>query len=752
MDIRRVAIIFDDETRPETTGVYCRKALASLVDTRHFHPRDLNRLPRDEFDLYLQIDDGLQYRLPPELPLTAWWAIDTHLNRTWCIKHARDFHQVFTAQRDGALQLLASGIRGVTWLPLACDPDLHGRREVENRYDVCFVGNLFPGRRAELVRRMQQEFPRHFVGQRYFDQMAEVYSASRIVLNQSLENDINMRVFEALASGSLLITNDLADNGLRELFHDGVHLVTFQTPDELVERIHFYLDHPEAREAIARVGRDEVVAHHTYRHRMEKLLRSFRNDQHVERASLSSPRLRTKDPTYFDFARPELLERIPPTANRVLEIGCAAGRLGEALKARQSTEYVGIEQSPDAARRARTVIDQVIEGDIETIPDELDLGLFDCIVCGDVLEHLRRPDLVLRRLRGWLASGGVLVASIPNVRHHSVVQSLLEGNWTYEPAGLLDQTHLRFFTRKNIAQLFEFAGMEVRSIQSVPGPGYAEWDSSGRPNSVRLGRLCVSALPTDDVEGFYVYQYLVTAAPASADITVRRATPRARPTNDRNIAPLRFSRDFISDFEQFDFHGPPFAFVRFGDGERAIAEGKPLDVPRDGWRYDGRQTSFVESLSEALHGIEPDYYIGISDGCCDRSSQQWYLRQIRLPHDRLTFANIFVNWNYRRFQQLDLADAVVVGCEGADFPVPRDILTSGFDIDPLVEKLLAVDRPILVSAGPASAVIIHQYWRRASRKQVIVDVGSAIDERTKGRRTRPYQVPGSRTAELICRW
>lgn len=129
----------------------------------------------------------------------------------------------------------------------------------------------------------------------------------------------------------------------------------------------------------------------------------------------------------------------------------------------------------------------------------------------------------------------------------------------------------------------------------------------------------------------------------------------------------------------------------------------------------------------------PGYYIGISDGCCDPPAKEWYLQQVRLPLERVTFSNIFVNANYRRFQQLDTSDMAIVAPEGGDYWVPEDVMNGNFDLDRLVERLLTVDRPILISAGPASCIIIHKYWQRALKKQVIVDVGSAIDERTKGR-------------------
>ena len=89
MSVQRVAIIFDNRARPETTGVYCRRALGGLVEVEHFLPAELSRIPRTGFDLYLQIDDGLEYHHPADLRPCAWWAIDTHLNFDWCLRHGR---------------------------------------------------------------------------------------------------------------------------------------------------------------------------------------------------------------------------------------------------------------------------------------------------------------------------------------------------------------------------------------------------------------------------------------------------------------------------------------------------------------------------------------------------------------------------------------------------------------------------------------------------------------------------------------
>src|SRR5262249_48000855 len=163
---------------------------------------------------------------PADLRPCAWWAIDTHLNFDWCLKKAGRFDCVFAAQQDGAERLHQEGIGSSHWLPLACDPAVHRKHEVRKQYDVAFVGNVFPGPRAELLELIGQHFRNTFVGNCYFEELAKTYSACRIAFNRSIRNDINMRVFEALACGSMLLTNDLRDNGQEELFRDGVHLVT----------------------------------------------------------------------------------------------------------------------------------------------------------------------------------------------------------------------------------------------------------------------------------------------------------------------------------------------------------------------------------------------------------------------------------------------------------------------------------------------------------------------------------------------
>jgi spore maturation protein CgeB len=273
MEIQRIALIFDSTLRPETAGVYCQRALERLADVRHFQPHELDQVRPGDFDLFFNIDDGLHYHLPPALRPSAFWAIDTHLNFERCRDKAPRFDIVFAAQRDGVDLLKSIGVSSASWLPLACDQEIHRKHDVPKQFDVAFVGNILSGPRAELLRLIRQRYRNSFIGQCYFEEMARAYSAGRIAFNRSIRNDINMRVFEAVACGSMLLTNDLNDNGLAELFQDGVHLATYREREDLLDKLAFYLERESIRERIAAAGRAEAIAKHTYAHRMERVLR-----------------------------------------------------------------------------------------------------------------------------------------------------------------------------------------------------------------------------------------------------------------------------------------------------------------------------------------------------------------------------------------------------------------------------------------------------------------------------------------------
>lgn len=175
-----------------------------------------------------------------------------------------------------------------------------------------------------------------------------------------------------------------------------------------------------------------------------------------------------KKPQYFAGPRKEMLEFIPGGARRILEIGCGDGRFGESVKARQQVEITGVELNPVAGSRARPRLDVVHVADLEAAPPTLPTAYFDCMVCNDVLEHLRDPWSVLRHLRPSLAPGAFVVASLPNLRFLGVMKDLvLRGDFTYQDDGVLDRTHVRFFTKKTMRALFEDTGFEVRRIEGI---------------------------------------------------------------------------------------------------------------------------------------------------------------------------------------------------------------------------------------------------------------------------------------------
>jgi 2-polyprenyl-3-methyl-5-hydroxy-6-metoxy-1,4-benzoquinol methylase len=143
---------------------------------------------------------------------------------------------------------------------------------------------------------------------------------------------------------------------------------------------------------------------------------------------------------------------VPSRAKRILDVGCARGRLGHELKLQDPTRYVvGVEQDPDAAKAAGERLDDVFVLDVQVDTPPIEPGSLDCLLLGDVLEHLVDPEEVLRRYRGLLRDDGLVLVSVPNIQHFSVIKNLLRGDFMYQPSGLLDGTHLRFFTYMSFA-------------------------------------------------------------------------------------------------------------------------------------------------------------------------------------------------------------------------------------------------------------------------------------------------------------
>ncbi len=169
-----------------------------------------------------------------------------------------------------------------------------------------------------------------------------------------------------------------------------------------------------------------------------------------------------------------LLDLIPLSAQLILEIGCGSGATGQRyLRRNPRARYIGLEIQESDAALARQHLTECHVGSIESV-DILQLtqgAAPDCIVFGDVLEQLQDPWALLKKLSSQLAPGGCIAACVPNTGHWSVLTQLLSGQWPYADTGLFDRTHMRFFTRQSLIQLFQSAGLtitDVRQRQKMP--------------------------------------------------------------------------------------------------------------------------------------------------------------------------------------------------------------------------------------------------------------------------------------------
>ena len=175
-----------------------------------------------------------------------------------------------------------------------------------------------------------------------------------------------------------------------------------------------------------------------------------------------------KEDAYFEHIRHDVLELLPSNPQRILDVGCGSGYTGEAAKKMTGAEIVGIELDKEATEEAVHRLDYAMQGNLEELsPDTFSEGSFDCILCADVLEHMADPWQALEKLSGWLTDDGVLIASIPNIQHITTVLKILFDKWEYsDEGGILDRTHLRFFTLHTIKKMFADSGFTITHIEA----------------------------------------------------------------------------------------------------------------------------------------------------------------------------------------------------------------------------------------------------------------------------------------------
>jgi len=183
---------------------------------------------------------------------------------------------------------------------------------------------------------------------------------------------------------------------------------------------------------------------------------------------MADTNLSSKSESYYQSIREDMLQFVPVGVRRTLEFGCGEGNFSALLKDRLNAETWAVEINEKCAQKAATKLHKVINDDAFNCLAGLPDGYFDCIICFDFLEHLVDPYSLLASLRDKLVKGGVVISSIPNIRYYSVFRDfVLHGNWDYKSQGIMDKTHLRFFTYKSITRMFEGLDYEILLTQGI---------------------------------------------------------------------------------------------------------------------------------------------------------------------------------------------------------------------------------------------------------------------------------------------
>jgi glycosyltransferase involved in cell wall biosynthesis/2-polyprenyl-3-methyl-5-hydroxy-6-metoxy-1,4-benzoquinol methylase len=400
-----------------------------------------------------------------------------------------------------------------------------------------------------------------FVESHPYDRMRDLYNAADLFVLPSIsmrmwKEQFGMVLVEAMACGTPVVTT--SSGSIPEVVGDAGILVPANDPGELAGAIASLCLSEDLRKELGRKGRARAVGRYDSKVVAEQVGKVFervlregnraaaasgesarpvapapvRSAAPVSagKASIAAPA--AEDRSYYRQERREVMAMIPAGASRILDVGCGEGALGRALLEIGASEVVGIEADPATADAARKVLSRVFRGDVETLDLPFDDGYFDCIVLADVLEHLRDPLSALKKLKRHLADSGTVVASIPNVRFLGVMEGLAEGRWEYKDFGILDRTHLRFFTRKEMETLFREAGFELDGISENLAPGYDSLPP-GHAGDVSFGRVTLRGQAREEVKDLFVFQYLFRARKAdSASLSTASGVEAALASGD----------------------------------------------------------------------------------------------------------------------------------------------------------------------------------------------------------------------------
>lgn len=221
----------------------------------------------------------------------------------------------------------------------------------------------------------------------------------------------------------------------------------------------------------------------------------------------------------YDHFNPELLEALAHPPRKLLDIGCASGVLGHVVKSRNpACQTIGIEPNEAAAKLAAQNLDQVLCGNFEDFNLESEgiaLGSVDTVVAADVLEHMYDPWHVMTGLKPYLSKDAQIILSIPNTRNIGLMKALLDdGQWTYKEIGLLDITHIRFFTLREISAFLTHTGYRLEHVNFVIDPNFEQFYAQNKDKveiNVRMGRISIERLTQKELAELCTWQFFIRA-------------------------------------------------------------------------------------------------------------------------------------------------------------------------------------------------------------------------------------------------
>ena len=359
-----------------------------------------------------------------------------------------------------------------------------------------------------------------FINSVPYHDMPKFFNMSDIFVLPSIptktwQEQLGMVLIESMACGLPVIS--AYSGSIPEVVGDSGILVQPNDPHSLAEGMKKLVKDENLRKKYSLMGREKVLKNYNSKNISSKIGEIFErliDMKEFEKREISGEakhQNQDDNRSYYQCERQELAILISEGSKRILDIGCGEGLLGRSLLEKRGVEMVvGVENDPEVAQRAKENLSEVICGDIERIELPFTEGFFDCIICGDVLEHLVNPKKTLERLKSYLRDGGELIASIPNVRNYRIINNLAEGRWKYEEYGIMDKNHLRFFTMQEIKELCAEAGFKIKEIKANLDPLYSKINNP-QAGEIKFGRVSLTNLNQEEIKDLFVIQYLIKA-------------------------------------------------------------------------------------------------------------------------------------------------------------------------------------------------------------------------------------------------